>query len=449
MERLRKEALDFAGAIDRQFVVRRKLVHAEDGDDILEVLVALEHVLHAPGHLVVLLADDFCGQRLRCRGERVHRRIDAELSDRALEHDRGVEVGERVCRSRVGEIVRRHIDRLERGDRALGRGSDPLLKVAHFCGKRRLVSDGARRAAEKRRHLGARLGKPENVVDEEQDVLVLLIAEIFGHRERAERHAQTRPGRLVHLAVNQRDFGFFELGLVDDAGLAHLGIEVVSLAGALAHAGKHGVSAVAFGDVVDELHDDDRLADARAAERADFPALRERADQVDDFDPGLEDLRLGILLDERRCLAVDRVFFFELHRPALVGGIAGHVENPAQHTLADRNRNRGSGIEDFHAARKPFRRAHGDRAHPVFSEVLLDFEREAVRAAGGLERDFQGVVDLWQGTLGRVEFDVHNGADHLNDFSFVTHGNWFAVSGAREPRLLPVTHVIDNRIFPQ
>ena len=38
---------------------------------------------------------------------------------------------------------------------------------------------------------------------------------------------------------------------------------------------------------------DDGLADARAAERADFAALGERANQIDHFDAGLENLRAG------------------------------------------------------------------------------------------------------------------------------------------------------------
>ena len=41
--------------------------------------------------------------------------------------------------------------------------------------------------------------------------------------------------------------------------------EIVALAGALADAGEHGVAAVLVGDVADELHDEHRLADARAA----------------------------------------------------------------------------------------------------------------------------------------------------------------------------------------
>jgi hypothetical protein len=45
VERLREEALDFAGARDSELVFVGELVDAEDGDDVLEILVALEDLL--------------------------------------------------------------------------------------------------------------------------------------------------------------------------------------------------------------------------------------------------------------------------------------------------------------------------------------------------------------------------------------------------------------------
>ena len=62
-----------------------------------------------------------------------------------------------------------------------------------------------------------------------------------------------------------------------------------------------------LGDVVDQLLDDDGLADAGAAEEADLAAARVGREQVDDLDAGLERLDLGRLVGERRRRAVDRV----------------------------------------------------------------------------------------------------------------------------------------------
>ena len=59
--------------------------------------------------------------------------------------------------------------------------------------------------AQQRRHLRTGLRNAENVIDEQQHVLVLLVAEILRHGKRGQRHADTGTGRLVHLAVHQRD----------------------------------------------------------------------------------------------------------------------------------------------------------------------------------------------------------------------------------------------------
>ena len=164
--------------------------------------------------------------------------------------------------------------------------------------ERRLVTDGARHAAEQRRHLGARERVAVDVVDEHQHVFAF-VAEVLGHREARERDAQAVARRLVHLAEHERD-------LVEHARVFHLVVEVVAFASALADTGEHGVTAVLFRDVVDELEQRDRLADAGAAEQADLTALRDRHDQVDDLDARLEQLDRARLLFVRRRLAVNR-----------------------------------------------------------------------------------------------------------------------------------------------
>ena len=255
----------------------------------------------------MFLAHDFRRQGARVGGQRIHGGINAQFGDGTLQHDGRVQVRKRRGRRGVGQVVGRHIDRLERGDGAFLGGGDAFLQVAHFGGQRGLVTDGAGRAAQQRGHFGTGLRETENVVHEQQHVLVLFVAEIFGDGQRGQRHAQTRAGRLVHLAVHQADFragrddgqaefillrmAFFVLLHLDDAGFDHFVVQVVAFARAFAHAREHRNAAVQLGDVVDEFHDDDRLADAGAAERADFAALQERADQINDLDAGGQNLR--------------------------------------------------------------------------------------------------------------------------------------------------------------
>src|SRR4051812_11655062 len=57
-ERLRQELLDLARARDGQLVVLRQLVHPEDRDDVDQLLVLLQDLLHLTRDLVVLRAHD-------------------------------------------------------------------------------------------------------------------------------------------------------------------------------------------------------------------------------------------------------------------------------------------------------------------------------------------------------------------------------------------------------
>ncbi|CAB4324763.1 unannotated protein [freshwater metagenome] len=141
-------------------------------------------------------------------------------------------MGEGGERRRVGVIVGGHVHSLQRGDgTTTGRG-DALLQLAHFVGEGGLVTHGRRHTAEERGHLGTGLHETEDVVDEQQNVLVLHVAEVLSHGEGGERNAKAHARRLIHLAED-------EGGLVDHARLFHFHPEVGSLTGALAHSGEH------------------------------------------------------------------------------------------------------------------------------------------------------------------------------------------------------------------
>ena len=51
-------------------------------------------------------------------------------------------------------------------------------------------------------------------------------------------------------------------------------------------------------DVVDQFLNDNRLANAGAAEQADLAAFQIRLDQIDNFDSGLEHFEARVLLDK-------------------------------------------------------------------------------------------------------------------------------------------------------
>ena len=307
------------------------------------------------------------------------------LDDRALEVDGRVEVGEHARRRRVGVVVGRDEDRLDRRHRALLGRRDPLLELAHLGAQRRLVADRARHAAEQRRDLGAGLDEAEDVVDEEQHVLAL-VAEVLRHRQSGEPDAQPCPGRLVHLPVDERD-------LVDHLRLLHLEPEVVPLARALADAREDGDAAVLPRDVVNQLLDEHGLADARAAEQPDLAAANEGRDQVDDLDSRLEDLDLRGKLAEAGRVAVDRPALHAVRgRLLVVDRLPDHVPEPAKRHLADGNRDRPAEVDDVETAREAVRGVHGNSAHAVVPEVLLHLGDHVA----AVDREPERVVDLRQ-----------------------------------------------------
>ena len=64
--------------------------------------------------------------------------------------------------------------------------------------------------------------KAEDVIDKEQNVAAGFIAELFGQCQAGQSNTHTRTGRFVHLAVDQRNFGFLQIVGNDNAGFDHL-----------------------------------------------------------------------------------------------------------------------------------------------------------------------------------------------------------------------------------
>ena len=234
----------------------------------------------------------YCGSRIRDgRRQRVDGRVQTAGGDLPGQLRGGVQVRERGRRRRVGVVVGGHVDRLHRGDGvASGRG-DPLLQLAHLVGQVGLVAHRRRHPTQQGGDLRTRLGEPEDVVDEQQHVLVLHIAEVLRHGQRRQRHPQPGARRLVHLAEDQR-------GVLEDAGLFHLVDQVVALTGPLPHAGEHRGATEVVGDPVDHLLDQHRLADTRTAEQTDLAAGHVRSQQVEHLDAGLQHLGLRLELVE-------------------------------------------------------------------------------------------------------------------------------------------------------
>ena len=94
-----------------------------------------------------------------------------------------------------------------------------------------MVTDGRGDTAEEGRHFGTGLGETENVVDEKQHILAFLVTEVLGDGQTGKGDTGTGTRGLVHLTEDKSDLGVtFK---VDDTGLNHLVVEIVTLTGTL------------------------------------------------------------------------------------------------------------------------------------------------------------------------------------------------------------------------
>src|SRR5207248_1408538 len=81
---------------------------------------------------------------------------------------------------------------------------------------------------------------------------------------------------------------------------------------------KHGNTAVFNCDIVDELLDNHRFADASATKRAHLAAFCKWANKIDDLDPRFQNLCRSVLLGEHRRRAMDWVALRVVHRATVI-----------------------------------------------------------------------------------------------------------------------------------
>ncbi len=208
---------------------------------------------------------------------------------------------------------------------------------------------------------------------------------------------------------------------IDDAAFLHFKPKVVAFASALAHAGEHRNTAVLHGDVVDQFHDDDGLADACATEQADLAAAQIRLEQIDHLDTGLKHFETGRLIFKGGRGPVDGQKMRRVDRAHIVHRLPDHIEHAAQRFLADRDRDRHAEADRLHTAHHAFGGLHGDGADATFADVLrrfaddVDRRRDIESFAGNADRreDLRNMsfrklaVDGWSRDLDHLANDVN------------------------------------------
>ena len=124
----------------------------------------------------------------------------------------------------------------------------------------------------------------------------------------------------------------------DDSGLDHLAQQIVSFACTFTHTGKDGKSVVFFRDVVDQLHDKDRLPYAGSSEQTDLASFGIRFEQVDHLDAGVQDFAAGGQVLELGRFTMDRKGSFLVEFGHSVDGVSRYIHQTPFYLVADRHR---------------------------------------------------------------------------------------------------------------
>ena len=111
---------------------------------------------------------------------------------------------------------------------------------------------------------------------------------------------------------------------------------------------------------------------------------------------------------------MDRGKSFWLKWATVIDRLTKHIEQPAESLPADGNLNRFTQIDDGHASPQPGCAAHGDGAHHVGANMLLDLQ-DQVAAVLALHK--QGIID--GGEISRSKFNINNYADQTYDHPWI------------------------------
>ncbi len=343
----------------------------------------------------------------------IHSRVNTLFSDRTVKRRGRIQVSERRCRCRIGQIVGRNVNCLNRGNRTLGRRGDAFLHLAHVGCQRWLITHCGRNTAQKCREFRTSLGEAEDVVHEEQNVLAL-VTEVFSNRQTRQGNASARTRRLVHLTVNECGLGAFTATELVNARFDHFVVKVVTFTGTFTNACEYGVTAVRFSNVVDQFHDQNGLANACAAEQTDLTTLCVRSEKVNNLNARYEDFSFGRLFDILRSFLVNRATCSRFDRTSFVNRLTDNVHDTAERFFANRNHDRVARVAHFVAANQTFGRVHSNRANSVFAQMLCNFKNQTAAQVVG----FQSVED--QRELTFFELYVDNSADDLSDLAHCT-----------------------------
>ena len=133
---------------------------------------------------------------------------------------------------------------------------------------------------------------------------------------------------------------------------------------------------MAFGDIVDELHDEHRLSYSGSAEKSNLATLHIGLEQVDDLDARGKHLLVCGQLVELRGLAVDRISARHVEGLHSIDRLAGDVHHSAFDLFTERHGDRAACGYHFKVALQSVGIVHSHASHGVLTNVLLHLNDE-------------------------------------------------------------------------
>lgn len=121
-------------------------------------------------------------------------------------------------------------------------------------------------------------------------------------------------------------------------------VQIVTLTGTLTDTSEDRVTTVGLGDVVDQLLNEDGLADTGTTEETNLSTTGVGGEEVDDLDTSDENLGGGGLVDELGGLGVNGKLLVGLDGATLVNGVTSDVDDTAQSRGADGNGDGGTSV---------------------------------------------------------------------------------------------------------
>ena len=141
LEGLGQESLHLTSAVNDLFIFFRQFVHTHNGNNILQLLVSLENTLNCTSGFVMLHTNDFRIQNTRSGIQRINSRINTQRCNTTVQNSSSIQVSKGCSRSRVCQVIRRHIDCLNRCNRTVLSRGDTLLQCTHFRSQCRLIAN--------------------------------------------------------------------------------------------------------------------------------------------------------------------------------------------------------------------------------------------------------------------------------------------------------------------